>query len=37
MMEQEYLDQGYDEQVVKTLARYRKHDKIDYDLVARNR
>lgn len=28
------LEQGYDESTVQTLARYRHHEKIDYDLVA---
>ena len=28
------LEEGYDEQTVKTLARYRNQDKIDYDLIA---
>ncbi|CAO3593081.1 unnamed protein product [Absidia cylindrospora] len=29
-----YLENGYDEQTVRNLARYRNQDKIDYDLVA---
>ncbi|KAI9482586.1 P-loop containing nucleoside triphosphate hydrolase protein [Zychaea mexicana] len=27
------LDEGYDEQTVQTMARYRNQDKIDYDLI----
>ncbi|KAI8077768.1 P-loop containing nucleoside triphosphate hydrolase protein [Halteromyces radiatus] len=29
-----YLEKGYDERTVHSLARYRNQDKIDYDLVA---
>ncbi|KAI8145909.1 P-loop containing nucleoside triphosphate hydrolase protein [Fennellomyces sp. T-0311] len=28
------LDEGYNEQTVQTMARYRNQDKIDYDLIA---
>lgn len=31
-----YLENGYDEQTVRNLARYRNQDKIDYDLVAQS-
>ncbi|KAI8987072.1 P-loop containing nucleoside triphosphate hydrolase protein [Pilobolus umbonatus] len=30
-----YLEQGYDERTVRTLARYRNQDRIDYDLVGK--